>query len=161
MKEFNCDLYKVKGTFIQDETEPMITGYYYQDEYGRHFIVDDEEFKHYETSPYSLCRNTGVKLKNSSYIPYEYDLLSYKEPFGSKNMIGYLQFNEQIKSWVLITSSITQQYRTLDKCCDLLYTGRNILIDDGDMEWFEEYSKKEYEKSTPIDNSYCPSSFKK
>lgn len=163
MSEFNTDLYKVKGVFMQDETEPIITGFYYQDENGRHFIIGDEDFKHYETNPYSLCRNTGIELKNSSYIPYEYDVVQYNEPMRSNVLFGYLEFNQLTKGYVLVTSSETNQYRTLDKCCNLLYTGRNVLASDEDMKWFVEYSKREYEKSKShtIDNSYCPSKFKK
>ena len=163
MGKFNSELYKVKGAFIQDETEPMIIGFYYQDEHGRHFIVNDCDFKHYEVNPYTLCKNTGIELKNSSYIPFEYDVFIYEEPMGKKGLIGYFQFNQLTKSWVLVTNSETNQYRTLDKCCNLLYTGRNVLISDEDMKWFVEYSKKEYEKtkSHAIDNSYCPSKFRR
>lgn len=163
MAEFNCNLYKVKGVFLQDESDPIITGFYYQDEHGRHFIVDEEDFKHRETNPYTLCRNTGIELRDNSYIPYEYDLLRYTEPMNDKSMFGYLQFDQHRKCWVLVTSSETQQYRTLDKCCNLIYTGRNVLIRDDDMKWFEEYSKKEYEKSKSIkiDNSFCPSKFRR
>lgn len=163
MTEFNSSLYKVKGIFAQDETEPLIIGFYYQDEHGRHFIVDEETFKHYETNPYTLCRSTGIELKNSSYIPYEYDVFCYTKPMENGTFIGYLQFNQSTKSWVMVTNSETNQYRTLDKCCNLIYTGRNVLISDEDMKMFVDYSKREYEesKSHTIDNSYCPSKFRK
>lgn len=163
MSEFNAGLYKVKGVFMQDETEPIITGFYYQDEHGRHFIIGDEDFKHYETNPYSLCRNTGIELKNSSYIPFENDVMQYKRPLSDRTEFGYFQFNQLRKKWILITNSETNQYIPLDKCCGLLYTGRNVLASDEDMKWFVEYSKREYEKSKShtIDNSYCPSKFKK
>lgn len=163
MAEFNADLYKVKGVFSQDETAPLITGFYYQDKHGRSFIIDEEDFKHYETNPYSLCKNTGIAIKNTSYIPYEYDVFQYNEPMKNGASFGYLQFNQLTKAYVLVTNSETNQYRTLDKCCNLLYTCRNVLASDKDMKWFVEYSKKEYEKtkSTSIDNSYCPSKFKR
>ena len=163
MSEFNADLYKVKGVFMQDETEPIITGFYYQDEHKRHFIISDEDFKHYETNVYTLCRSTGIELRNSSYIPFENDVMQYKRPLSDRAKFGYIQFNQLRKSWVLITNSETNQYIPLDKCCDLLYTGRNVLVSDEDMKWFVKYSKREYEKSksSVIDNSYCPSRFKK
>ena len=66
MSEFNKKLYMVKGIFEQDETEPIVTGFYYMDEHGRHFIIGDD-FGHYETNPYTLCRCTGIKLKDSDY----------------------------------------------------------------------------------------------
>ena len=162
MREFNTGLYKVKGVFLQDEAEPIITGYYYQDEHGRHFIIDDD-FSPHETNPYTLCRCTGIKLKNSDYFPFEYDVFAYEVPMLNHKYFGYLQFNQMLKSWVLITNSETNQYRTLDKCNNLMFMGRNVLLSDDDMDWFVEYSKKEYEnsKSNIIDNSYCPSKFKK
>lgn len=40
MSEFNKNLYMVKGIFVQDETEPIVTGFYYIDDHGRHFIID-------------------------------------------------------------------------------------------------------------------------
>lgn len=163
MAKFNSEIYKVKGIWIQDETKPAMTGFYYQDERGRHFIVNDADFQHYKTTPYLLCRNTGIELKDSSYIPYENDVMQYTEPMNDKVRFGYLEFNQLRKCWGLITSSETRQFRPLDKCCKLAYTGRNILVSDEDMEWFEEYSRQEYEKSKShvIDNSYCPSKFKK
>lgn len=42
MSEFNKNLYMVKGIFSQDETEPIITGFYYIDEHNRHFIIGDD-----------------------------------------------------------------------------------------------------------------------
>ena len=109
MSEFNADLYKVKGVFMQDETEPIITGFYYQDEHKRHFIISDEDFKHYETNVYTLCRSTGIELRNSSYIPFENDVMQYKRPLSDRAEFGYIQFNQLRKSWVLITNSETNQ----------------------------------------------------
>ena len=162
MKEFNKNLYMVKGIFAQDETEPVVTGFYYKDKYGKHFIIGDE-FGHYEANPYTLCRCTGIELKDNDYLPFEYDVFSYNEPMTNKFRFGYFEFNQFVKSWVLITSSETQQYRQLNACNNLIFTGRNILLNDDDMNWFVEYSKKEYEKSEAnvIDNSYCPSKFRR
>lgn len=163
MSEFNSELYKVKGVFSPLEAETTIKGFYCQDKDGKHFIVESETFKAFEVNPFTLCRNTGIELRGSSYMPYEYDLMQYNEPMSNKSQFGYLHFNQLVKGWVLTVNSETNQYRTLDKCCNLLYTGRNVLTSDEDMKWFVEYSKKEYEKtkSCTIDRSYCPSQFKK
>ena len=42
-------------------------------------------------------------------------------------------------------------------------TGRNISLSDEDLKWFVEWEKQEWKKSKSyvIDNSYCPSCFKK
>jgi hypothetical protein len=163
MAEFNTDLYTVKGVFTPIETDTYVIGFYYQNEEGKHFIIEEESFERYEVNPYTLCRNTGLEIKNSSYIPYEYDVVQYNEPMRSNVLFGYLEFNQLTKGYVLVTNSETNQYRTLDKCCNLLYTGRNVLVSDEDMKWFVEYSKREYEKtkSHTIDNSYCPSKFRR
>ena len=160
--EFNEKLYMVKGVFLQDETEPIVTGFYYVDKHNRHFIIGDD-FGHYETNPYTICRCTGIKLKGSDYLPFEYDAFSYNEPMTKGIYFGYLEFHQYLKQWVLITSSETHQYRLLNNCNNLMFTGRNVLLNDDDMNWFIEYSKKEYEKSkgNAIDNSYCPSKFKR
>ena len=163
MNEFNTDLYTVKGVFLPSETDTYVIGFYYQNKEGKHFIIEEESFERYEVNPFTLCRNTGLEIKNCSYVPYEYDVFSYNEPMRNGAFFGYLEFNQSIKSYVLVTNSETNQYRTLDKCCNLSYTGRNVLVSDEDMKWFVEYSKREYEKSKShtIDNSYCPSKFKK
>lgn len=162
MGEFNKESFKVKGVFSQDD-KSEIFGYYYEDEHKRHFIISDEDFKHYETNPYTLCRNTGLDIKGLKYSPYEFDLFKYNEPMNGRERFGYLEFNQFIKGWVIITNSETNQYRTLDKCCNLRYTGRNVCINDNALKWFVEYSKKEYEKTkgNAIDNSYCPSKFRR
>lgn len=163
MAEFKTDLYTVKGVFTPLETDTYVIGFYYQNEEGKDFIIEEESFERYEVNPFTLCRNTGVELKGTTYIPYEYDLLQYYEPMNNKAMFGYLQFNQLTKGYVLITNSETQQYRTLDKCCNLIYTGKNVAVSDEDLQWFVDYSKREYEKtkSHTIDNSYCPSKFKR
>ena len=162
MSEFNSTLYMVKGVFSPLETDTYVIGFYYQNEAGKHLIIEEESFERYEVNPFTLCRNTGIEIKNSSYVPFEYDVFQYNEPMNDKGMFGYLQFNQFLKSWVVITNSETNQYRTLDKCCNLIYTGRNVLTSDEDMKWFVEYSKREYEKtkSHTIDNSYCSSKFR-
>lgn len=162
MSEFNKNLYMVKGIFSQDETEPIITGFYYIDEHSRHFIIGDD-FGNYETNPYTICRCTGIELKDSDYLPFEYDVFSYNEPLSDKFCFGYFEFNQYLKQWVLVTNSETHQYRTLNKCNNLIFTGRNVMLKDDDMNWFVEYSKKEFEKSksNDIDNSYCPSKFRR
>lgn len=160
MSEFNTDLYKVKGVFLQDETEPIITGYYYQDKHRREFIIADD-FKHYEINPYTLCRNTGIKI-GDSYL-YENDIVSYFEPMRDKKQYGFIDFDDFYKCYVVRTGIETRATRLLKDCAKIEHTGRNIVLEECDFKWFAEWEKSQYEKSKSyvIDNSYCPSKFKK
>ena len=161
MSEFNTNLYKVKGVFLQDEKETIITGYYYQDEHGRNFIIDDKSFKHYETNVYTLCRNTGIKIGNK--FLYENDIVSYCEPMRDKKRYGFIDFCDFYKCYVVRTGVETRSTRLLKECKNIEETGRNLLLSDDDFKWFADWEKSEYEKSKSyvIDNSYCPSKFKK
>lgn len=160
MAEFNTDLYKVKGTWLQDETEPIITGYYYQDEHSRGFIIA-KDFKHYEINPYTLCRNTGIKI-GDSYL-FEYDIVSYFEPMRDKKQYGFIDFDDFYRCYVVRTGVETRATRLLKDCTKIENTGRNIALNENDFIWFAELEKAEYEKSKSyvIDNSYCPSKFRR
>ena len=160
MAEFNADLYKVKGIFAQDETEPIVTGFYYQDEHGSSFIIGDD-FKHYETNVYTLCRNTGIKAKDC--FLYENDVVSYIEPMRSKTQYGFIDFDDFYKCYIVRTGIEQRGTRLLRDCSKIESTGKNIALNDSDFKWFAEWEKSEYEKSKQyvIDNSYCPSRFRK
>lgn len=160
MSEFNSELYKVKGVWLQDETEPIITGYYYQDKHSREFIIG-EDFKHYEINPYTLCRNTGIKI-GDSYL-YENDIVSYFEPMRDKKQYGFIDFDDFYKCYIVRTGIETRATRLLKDCAKIEHTGRNIVLEECDFKWFAEWEKQEWEKSKSyvIDNSYCPSEFKK
>lgn len=160
MSEFNADLYKVKGVFMQDETEPIITGFYYQDKHGRGFIIADD-FKHYEINPYTLCRNTGIKI-GDNYL-YEYDIVSYFEPMRDKKQYGFIDFDDYYKCYIVRVGIEHRATRLLRDCAKIEYVNRNIVLNEVDFNWFAEWEKAEYEKSksSVIDNSYCSSRFKK
>ncbi len=160
MSEYNNDIYKVKGVVLQDETESTITGFYYRDKHGREFIIGDD-FKHYETNPYTLCKNTGIKI-NDSFL-YENDIVSYCEPMGDKKRYGFIDFDDFYKCYVVRTGIEARAVRLLRDCAKIQHTGRNIVLDEGDYNWFAEWEKREWEKSKAhvIDNSYCPSNFKR
>ncbi len=160
MNEFNSELYKVKGVWLQDETEPIITGYYYQDKHSREFIIG-EDFKHYEINPYTLCRNTGIKI-GDSYL-YENDIVSYFEPMRNKKQYGFIDFDDFYKCYIVRTGIETRATRLLKDCAKIEHTGRNIVLEECDFKWFAEWENQEWEKSKSyvIDNSYCPSEFKK
>lgn len=160
MREFNNEKFKVKGIFTQGETELTITGFYYEDERGRHYIIGDD-FKHYETNPYTVCKNTGIKI-NDSFL-YENDIVSYFEPLRDEKRYGFIDFDDYYKCYVVRTGIETRATRMLKDCAKIDHTGRNIALNDNDFNWFAEWEKQEWEKSQSykIDNSYCPSKFKR
>lgn len=161
MAEFNSNLYKVKGIYTLDETDVIITGFYYQDEHDRHFIVDEKDFKHYETNPYALCRNTGIE--NNGNFLYEYDVVSYCEPMKDKKQYGVVDFDEFQKCYIVRTGIEQRGARLLKDCVRIENTGKNIVLNDDDLMWFSEWEKTQWEesKSYVVDNSYCPSCFKR
>ncbi|MBR4295732.1 MAG: hypothetical protein IKT56_02700 [Clostridia bacterium] len=160
MAEFDTELYKVKAVFWQDETEPTVAGYYYQDKNGREFIIGDD-FKHYEINPYTLCRNTGIKIADT-YL-YEYDIVSYFEPMRDKKQYGFIDFDEFYKCFIVRTGIECRATRLLRDCSKIEFTNRNIVLNEVDFSWFAEREKSEFEKSKSyvIDNSYCPSKFRR
>lgn len=160
MKEFDKNLYKVKGVFIQDESEPVVCGLYCVDEHTRSFIIDDN-FGRYETNPYTLCRNTGVKV-GGEYL-YEYDVVCFMPPMNNETRYGFVDFDEWRKRYVIRTGVEQRSIVEIKNCCNIKTTGKNIVLSDDDYNWFAKWEKSEWEKSkgTPIDNSYCPSKFKR
>ena len=160
MAEFDTELYKVKALFLQDETEPIITGYYYQDKHGREFIIGDD-YKHYEINPYTLCRSTGIKIGNN-YL-YEYDIVSYFAPMRDKKQYGFIDFDEFYKCFIVRTGIECRATRLLRDCSKIEFANRNIVLNEIDFNWFAEWEKSEFEnsKSYVIDNSYCPSRFRR
>lgn len=159
--KFDAELYMVKGIFVQDDTAPIIKGYYCQDEHGRHLIFDDD-FKGYETNPYTLCRNTGIKTKDGGYL-YENDVVKYNIPLSNHIEYGFVDFDEFYQHYVVRTGIEQRGTRRFKDCSNIKRTGKNIVLCDNDFDWFRDYETKEYEKSkgNVIDNSYCPSKFRR
>lgn len=159
MSEFNSELYMVKGIFEQDEEEPIVKGYYWQDEHKRSFIMCDG--KNYETNPYTLCKNTATKVGND-YL-YEYDVIQFSTPMMNDIRYGYIEYCELRNAYVIVTGIEQRSKRELEKCSNIKLTGKNIILSDNDYKWFADWEKAEHEKSKGhvIDNSYCPSKFKK
>lgn len=159
MSEFNSELYMVKGIFEQDEKEPTVKGYYWQDEYKRSFIMCDG--KNYETNPYTLCKNTGAKVGND-YL-YAYDVIQFSTPMMNDIRYGYVEYCELRNAYVIVTGIEQRSKRELGKCCNIKLTGKNIILSDNDYKWFADWEMEEHEKNKGhvIDNSYCPSKFKR
>lgn len=159
MTEYRSKLYMVKGVFNQDDTEPIIKGYYFEDENKRNFIMCNG--KNYETNPYTVCKNTGIVIGNN-YV-YENDVIQYNPILSKKLEFGYIEYSDIRKCYVVVTGIEQRGTKQLGDCCNIKLTGKNIILSEKDYEWFRQWEKKEYEKSKShvIDSSYCPSKFKK
>lgn len=162
--KFDVELYMVKGIWVQDEENPIITGFYRKDKHGRHFICpkDCECILGYETNPYTLCRNIGIKTKDGEYL-YENDVVQYTPVMSSNIEYGYVDFDEYYQGYCIRTGIEHRGTRAFRDCSDIKRTGKNIVLCDDDYEWFQKYEAAEYEKSkgNVIDNSYCPSKFRR
>lgn len=159
--KFDAELYMVKGTFVQDDTDPIVKGFYCIDNHGRHFIFDDD-FKGYETNPYTLCRNTGIKTKDGDYL-YENDVVKFNIPLSNSTGYGYIDFDEFYQEYIVRTGIEQKGTRRFKDCSNIKITGKNIVLCDDDFDWFSKQETAEYEKSKAnvIDNSYCPSKFRR
>ena len=159
--KFDAELYMVKGIFSQDDTDPIVKGFYCIDDHGRHFIFDDD-FKGYETNPYTLCRNTGRKTKDGDYL-YENDVVMFNVPLSNETRYGYIDFDEFYQEYVIRVGIEQRATRRFEDCSNIKITGKNIILSDNDLEWFRNQERAEYEKSkgNVIDNSYCPSKFRR
>lgn len=147
----------VKARMRKNQAE--IIGYFVSKD-GKDYVVDIEG-NFFDVDWCSVCQNTSIEI--DGYKAFRGDLISFKEPMNDKYFFGYLDYDYSRKRYVLITNTETFSKRELDKCCSMRFTGRNVVTSKSDLEWFEQYSKKEYEKSKShtIDNSYCPSKFRR
>ena len=159
MAEFDGTLYLVKG--LDSNYDRVVIGYYKAN--YKHFIFDVfSDIPHdVEINPYTLCRNTGI-MANGKYL-YENDIVSYFEPMRDKKQYGFIDFDDFYKCYIVRTGIETRATRLLKDCVKIETTGKNISLSNEDFNWFVEWEKSEWEKSKSyvIDNSYCPSKFKK
>ena len=159
MSEFNSNLYLCKA--LELDYDQVVVGYYKAN--YKHYIFDIfANIPHdVEINPYTLCRNTGIKIGNS-YL-FENDIVSYVEPMRSKKQYGFIDFDDFYKCYIVRTGIETRATRLLKDCAKIENTGKNIVLNNDDFKWFVEWEKSQWEESEScvIDNSYCPSKFKK
>ena len=157
MAEFDKELYMFKALDLHDN---VVKGFF---EIGR--VTKDcnmsTEKGWVRVNPYTLCRNTGIKAEDC-YL-YENDIVSYFAPFSDKIQYGFIDFDEYYKCYIVRTGIECRATRLLRDCVSIKNTGRNIALSDEDFKWFAEWEKEQWEESKTkvIDNSYCPSKFKK
>lgn len=140
--EFTEELYKVKALTIVDEK--IVHGYYYKN--VCHYVdVPNENFeeklehpiKTFEINPYTICRNTGIKI-NNSYL-YEFDLIEYSNGV-SRPEVGFVEW-DNFNNRYSIRSSLNYKGRREMKSYKINIIGNMVLMDD-DYTKMQKYSDK-------------------
>lgn len=154
-KPYNSSLSIVRALDI--DREKIVTGYYKAN--YKHFVFDIfADIPHdVEINPYTVCRNSGIKDKNGAFV-FEYDLL--KLTHGLKeSCYGFLVWDEFYKSWKIRRRTDRTAYNNLDDWT--IESIGNIVLNDSDAEIIYKQEKEDDTKETVIDNSYCPSKFRR
>ena len=155
---YDSSLSLVKACDLEDKE---VCGFYFLYEGKPHIKIPDIPWKNVHINPYTVCRNTGIKI-GDSYL-YENDIVSYFEPMRATKLYGYIDFDDFYRCYVVRTGIEQRATRLLKDCSKIEITGRNIFLNDEDFIWFAEWEKSKFEesKSHVIDNSYCPSKFRR
>jgi hypothetical protein len=154
LNNIDPELYKCKAIQLEDDTT-ILHGFYnyhsskshtshsiYIDEFDNE--MNDLYLTAHEINPYTLCRNTGIKI-NSDYL-YEYDLVLYKNAL-TKPELGYVEYDDFKKSYVLRTSLNYTANKEI-RLYDLEIVGNVVLVD-------ADYMKMQ-ECSDERDSNYSP-----
>jgi len=156
------ELYKCKAISLSDD-ETVLNGYYSyhsSGSYRDHSILVDEldaeigrvYANMYEINPYTICRNTGIKLKDE-YL-YEFDLVQYKNGLSSVSL-GYIDWDDFKKSYVIRTSlnySSCVEIRNYD-----LEVVGNVILNKDDCNRMQAYSDEREANHTPQQKVECRS----
>ena len=156
--EFVPDQYKVKALTAEEE-KPIcgwltVRGPELSPTKGQQPCVTDDGEAFWEVNPYTICVNTRIKCKDE-YL-YEYDLIKYQEPLGSKWYMGCVVFDTWDNSWAVRTSSNYSGHRKLRDCLKIEIIG-NVILSDNDYKTFQEYSDNEENNSVPDVEPECRS----
>ena len=137
----NEELYKVKA-ICNDDDKTIIAGYYCKNKHGSHLITDNAE-SYTKVNPYTICRSTGAKDKDGTYI-YENDLCDTSCFTG--NGMGIIVFSETSRRYMIQSNINWGGKRELNSTA--IKVIGNIVLCDEDMKKFVAYSEKEDAKYT-------------
>ena len=124
----------------------------------KEYTVRDHKIKkNFIINPYTICRNSCITDKNGMYV-YEYDLLKLTHGMKS-SCFGFLVWDEFYKAWkIRRRTDRTAYYNVYEWTIEVV---GNVILNEADAEIIYNQEREEDSKETFIDNSYCPSKFKK
>lgn len=120
-------------------------------------VRDATTHRNYTVSALTVCKNSGLKDWRGKYV-YEYDLLQL-EKNGSNIGYGYLVWNDFYGRW-LIRRFATYSGTIEPQSVKYIACG-NVLLNFEDAQKIYAQDEEENKRNVVIDNSYCPSCFKK
>ena len=157
-KPLHIAKFYVKALPLEERHTEIIIGVcdwsYITEEYT---VRDKKTKKNCIVNPYTICRNSCIKDKNGRYV-YEYDLLKLTHGMKS-SCYGFLVWDEFYRSWKIRRRTDRTVYNNLEEWT--IEVIGNIVLSNDDLSVIINQEKEEDAKESFIDNSYCPSKFKK
>lgn len=153
-KVYNSSLSLVKALNMQDKE---VCGYYIVYEKKSLVKIPEVSWEAVQINPYTVCRNSGIKDKNGKFV-FEYDLLKLTHGMKS-SCYGFLVWDEFYKSWKIRRRTDRTAYNNVDEWT--IEVVGNIVLNDADAEVIFKQEKAEDSEESFIDNSYCPSKFRR
>ena len=148
----------VKALPLDENKKDIVIGCcdwsYISEEYT---VRDHKTKKNFVINPYTICRNSCITDKNGIYV-FEYDLLKLTHGMKS-SCYGFLVWDEFYKSWKIRCRTDRTAYQNIDSWT--VEVIGNIVLNDADAEIIYKQEREEDSKEMFIDNSYCPSKFRK
>ena len=112
---------------------------------GKVPCVQDEDGRGWEVNPYSICRNTGIKIQDT-YL-FEADLVEWSTAFDEG--LGIVAFSESEIGFALQRNFNYSGSIALKKVQIKRVVG-NVLLSNADAHKFQEYSDREDAKYSGI-----------
>lgn len=130
---------------------------YYVVENDDYVIRDIESRDCITVNPSTICRNSCITDKNGRYI-YEYDLLKLTHGLKS-SCYGFLVWDEFYRAWKIRRRTDRTAYCNPDDWT--IEVVGNVILNNSNAEIIYKQEKEEDAEEKVIDNSYCPSKFRR